>query len=257
MKLSYRIGKLFGIPIKIHITLVIFLALFLFSKQGIDGFFIMVAIFSSVLVHELGHALLAKSLGLPIVDISLYPFGGMARMAAPPKTTADEIKVAIIGPIVSLILAGGFWLLAFSSQQPMLGILAQINLILGAFNLLPALPMDGGRIFRALLARKIGFYKATILAAKVARTFAVIMIILAYFYSIWLLVLAAFLLIMSLIEQASATARVAMGDPGYQDLPNRYHSNQDPYEEKARPEGFKVPGSDWEVVEPQTPDPND
>ena len=83
MRWSYRIGSLAGFPIRIHVSLLIFLAFVLFTGGGIRGLILMIAVFASVVAHELGHAVVARYRGMPIVDISLYPFGGMARMAAP------------------------------------------------------------------------------------------------------------------------------------------------------------------------------
>ena len=94
MRWSYRIGNLFGFPIRVHISLLIFLGFVLFAGGGGYGLILMLAVFASVVLHELGHSLVARGLGVSIVDISLYPFGGMARMATAPKTSNDEIKVA-------------------------------------------------------------------------------------------------------------------------------------------------------------------
>ena len=109
--------------------------------------------------------------------------------------------------------------------------------------------MDGGRIFRAILARKTGFLKATVIAARLTRWFALIMVVLAFFYSLWFLVLAVFLLVVSLAEQAAALARFASGDPGYQDLRYKQPSRLDPFKIFVESTGFKVPGTDWEVLD--------
>ena len=243
-----------GFPVRVHVSLLIFLAFVLFTGSGFTGLVLMLAIFGSVLIHEVGHALMARSLGMQIVDISLYPFGGMARMATAPKTTGDEIKVAVMGPVTSLLLAVGLGAAAFITHVPTLWLLAQINLMLGVFNLLPALPMDGGRILRAYLARKRGFYKATAISARLARWLALAMAVAGLFYSGWLIVLAAFLLFMSLAEEASARAREYMGDPGYRDAPGK-RAAFDPLRRFAESAGFKVQGSEWEVLDDEHPGP--
>ncbi|HUU01729.1 MAG TPA: site-2 protease family protein [Myxococcota bacterium] len=223
MKWSYDIGRLFGFPIRMHVSLVIFLAFVLFSGGGLYGLALMIAVFASVVLHELGHALTARRLGVQIVDISLYPFGGMARMAANMRTSSDEIEVALMGPATSLALAAILGILAWVSASGSLWMLAKINLMLGVFNLLPALPMDGGRVFRAYLARRMGFYRATAVSARLARWLAASLAVLGLFTSGWLIVLAAFLLFMSLVEQAAARAREFMGDPGYDDTAAQAH----------------------------------
>ncbi len=221
MSWSYNIGSLFGFPIRVHISLIVFLAFILFSGGGLVGLALMTAVFASVVLHELGHALTARRLGVRIVDISLYPFGGMARMATNMRSSSDEIEVALMGPGVSLALAALLGLLAWLGDSGMLWMLAKINLMLGAFNLLPALPMDGGRVFRAYMARRIGFYRATALSARLARWLAAGLAVVGLFTSGWLIVLAALLLFMSLTEQVAARAREYMGDPGYDDLAAR------------------------------------
>lgn len=247
MRWSYRIGRLFGFPIRVHVSLLIFLGFVLLTGGGLRGLVLMVAVFASVVLHELGHALVARSRGLPIVDISLYPFGGMARMAAPPRTTRDEILMAAAGPAVSLGLGLLLGALSWLTRNPTAWLLAQINLLLGAFNLLPALPMDGGRVLRAILARKRGFYRATAMAARVSRWLALGMFIAGVTVSWWFIVLAAFLLFTSLAEEAAARARQFMGDPGYNDAPAGARPN--PFSRFAESAGFRVPGSDWEVLD--------
>jgi Zn-dependent protease len=252
MKWSYKLGSLFGFPIRLHLSLLIFMGFILLSGSGLFGLILMIAVFASVVLHELGHALVARRFGLPIIDISLYPFGGMARMGAPPKTTRHEILMAAAGPAVSLAIALVFFLIGHFTGEATIMLLAQINLMLGLFNLIPALPMDGGRIFRAALARKHGFFRATTMAARLARWIAGGMAIAGILYSGWLVVLAAFLLFTSMAEEGAARARQYMGDPGYQDVP---HSTRvfDPFRRFAESAGFRVPGSQWEVLDPDDP----
>ncbi len=255
MRWSYHIATLFGIPVRAHISLVIFLGLMVLSGGGIQGLALMIAVFGSVLMHELGHALVARSKGLPIADISLYPFGGMAKMTRAPKTTGDEILVAAAGPVVSIILGLGFWGFSLATSSLQLWTLAKVNLILGGFNLLPALPMDGGRILRAILARKVGYYKATTTAAKTARWIAMGMAIVGAVWSFWLIVIAGFVLIMSMAEEGTARARQFMGDPGYDDASSPYGAPFDPFTSPMRGHSTKVPGSNWEVLDEDRPRP--
>jgi Zn-dependent protease len=166
---SYRLGTLFGFPIRVNFSFLLFLLVVLFWAGGLDGFFVALLTAGSVLLHELGHALVARQLGVPIAGIELHVFGGAAQMTGMPRSPGDEIAVAAAGPAVSLALAGLGHGLAAVTGVPFFALFGWINLLLGAFNLLPAFPSDGGRILRALLARRRGLVSATDLAVKVGR----------------------------------------------------------------------------------------
>jgi len=179
---SKTIFRLSGIPIRFHFTLglAFLFLLFQWGAWGIPGGIIL---FASVLLHELGHALVAKRLGIGITSIDLHLLGGTAVMGEHPTEPADEIMIAGAGPLVSLLLAAAFSIAAwgagaslnfqFGSLSGVLSFAAAINLMLGLFNLIPALPMDGGRILRGLLARKMGAQRATNIAARIARIIAI------------------------------------------------------------------------------------
>lgn len=185
MAKSFSIGRLFGIPIRVHVTLLIFLPLFAFSFMPVDGpqglFYGAlgaVGLFASVALHELGHSLVARAKGSRILEILLLPIGGMARLDALPRRPADEIQTALAGPAVSLALglAGLFGAPYVFPFNPLLAVmvheLGRINIMLVLFNLIPSFPMDGGRVFRAALVPRLGRVPATQLAAKVGRGFA-------------------------------------------------------------------------------------
>ncbi|MFH1808486.1 MAG: site-2 protease family protein [Pseudomonadota bacterium] len=158
----------FGIAVEAHWSLLLALLLF-----GLDNLGLAVLVFSSVLVHEFGHSLIARRLGVGIAGIELHFFGGVAKMTSLPRTPGDEIAIAIAGPVTSAALAllgGAGWVLAGSGFARELAV---INTMLAVFNLLPALPMDGGRIFRAALQTRLGGYRATRIAVFVARGLAV------------------------------------------------------------------------------------
>lgn len=182
---SYSIGNVFGIPIRVHVTLLIFLPLFAFSFMpagGPQGLFYgalgAVGLFASVALHEIGHSLVARAKGSRILEILLLPIGGMARLNALPRRPIDEIQTALAGPAVSLALgiAGLFFAPLLFSFNPLLAVviheLGRINIMLVLFNLIPSFPMDGGRVFRAALVPRLGRLPATQLAAKVGRGFA-------------------------------------------------------------------------------------
>ena len=169
---SYRIGTLFGFPIRVNLSFLLLLGVVLLWMGGLQGLWVVLLAFASVLVHELGHALTARHLGVSIAGIELHFFGGAAMMKDLPRTPGDEVVIAAAGPAVSFALAGlGHGLFALTGL-PVFWLIGWINVFLGAFNLIPAFPSDGGRILRAVLARKQGLVRATDVAVKVGRVAA-------------------------------------------------------------------------------------
>src|SRR5690606_29406213 len=130
------------------------------------------ALFASVVLHELGHALAARWFGIQTAHITLYPFGGVAAIVSQPRTSFEELVIALAGPAVNVVLAT-LALIAWSvfGGLPLLVVLA-VNVIMGVFNLLPAYPMDGGRVLRALLALRYGYERASDMAIRVGNAFA-------------------------------------------------------------------------------------
>jgi stage IV sporulation protein FB len=185
MGLAFRIGSLFGIPIRLHITMLIvpFFAFWSSGRGDLVGFAIAlgftVVLFSSVVAHELGHALTARRFGVHTADIVLLPIGGVARIVNLPTRPRHEIAIALAGPIVSIAIAGTAFLFLIPSllistyAVTALNALFYINVVLGLFNLVPALPMDGGRVLRGLLALKRDYLSATRIAARIGRAIAV------------------------------------------------------------------------------------
>lgn len=177
--MSFQIGVVRGIPIRLHASLLL-TALLMLLQLGAFGIPATVLLLGSIVAHELGHAVVAQKRGVGVAGIHLHLLGGTALMTSSPRTPRHEIEVAAAGPLVSIGLAVSFWL--FAGLLPGgLGVLAGygavMNGVLAAFNLLPALPMDGGRIFRAALTAKLGPLKATEVAAKVSRGFGVLFIV--------------------------------------------------------------------------------
>ena len=132
-------------------------------------------LFASILAHELGHSVVARARGVPIAGIDLHLFGGVAKMAAPPRSPSDEIAIALAGPAVSLLIGGAAIALNAALPQSLLVWLGGANLMLGLFNLLPALPLDGGRVLRAMLAKRRGLFGGTRVAVTVSRVIAVLL----------------------------------------------------------------------------------
>ncbi len=203
MKVSFQIGKIMGIPIKLHITFLLILPVFALifasnpapygfsnvsevSTRYILAFATTILLFSSILLHEIGHSYFAKKYGVKIDSITLLLFGGVASMEEIPRNPAQEAKMAIAGPMVSFTI-GTMCLLfngVISGLQPsfsdgnifhVIWLLGYINLIVGVFNLLPAFPMDGGRILRAWFATSMSYVKATQKAAYIGKMFAFMM----------------------------------------------------------------------------------
>ncbi|MCP4500363.1 MAG: hypothetical protein GY822_10430 [Deltaproteobacteria bacterium] len=197
---SLTVLRIFGISIGLHWSLVIAVGGIAAAhfrgfpvEKSLPLFFVVLL---SVLLHELGHVFVAVKRQVRILGIDLHLLGGVAKMVDPPRSPRDEVDIAAAGPLVSLALAFGsglLWLLLDqpefaaslpesinSMQHPVLhanleytlGFSARLNAVMGVFNLLPALPMDGGRVLRALLSRRAGLSKGTRQALWISRFFA-------------------------------------------------------------------------------------
>ncbi|HTI70420.1 MAG TPA: site-2 protease family protein [Candidatus Limnocylindria bacterium] len=200
MRWSFPIGRLFGVPVRIHYTFPLFLlyvggrTYFQEHDWGatLEMAFLSVLLFGCVLLHEFGHVLAARHFGYGTRDVTLLPIGGVARLDQVPEDPRQEIWVAIAGPLVNvaialillplvglklLLSADGFWDVIWDS--PMAALLVS-NLAIACFNLLPAFPMDGGRVLRALLARRLDYVRATWIATRLGRVMAVLFCVLSF-----------------------------------------------------------------------------
>ena len=191
IKRSYLIARVMGIPVRVHITLIILLIILTFSS-GVFGLLYAVALFASVALHELGHSWVAIRKGCRVHEIMLLPIGGVAKMNNLPSRPGDEFLIAAAGPLTSFILAVFFgWLGQFAFFFISL---RNVNLMLCLFNLLPSFPMDGGRIFRAFMTPRLGRLKATALAARIGRIMAVAFAVFGLFQgNFFLIVIAIFI----------------------------------------------------------------
>ncbi|HEU4727480.1 MAG TPA: site-2 protease family protein [Kofleriaceae bacterium] len=203
---TWRLGQLFGFPVEINLSFLLLLGVVFIAYGGLAGVMVVGLAFGSVLLHELGHALVARRLGVYVSGIELSFFGGAAKMTQMPRKASHEIEIAAAGPAVSLMLAGAGLGLGVLLHSPLFGMIGWINLVLAGFNLIPALPMDGGRILRALLSRRMGYVRATDVAVQVARVVAVGFGILGLMGAYQLLVLAPFLWMMGTRERMLARA---------------------------------------------------
>jgi stage IV sporulation protein FB len=192
MRWSFRLARVLGTDIKIHVTFLLLLAWFAWAdwQQGgsaaaLTTTVTLLAVFACVLLHEFGHILMARRFGVRTPDVILLPIGGMARLERMPDEPKQEFLIAIAGPLVTLGLAALFLGLGLLLHQPFLveesapltiplvPTLFFLNVILLLFNLIPAFPMDGGRVLRALLASRLGLARATRIAARVGQVLAI------------------------------------------------------------------------------------
>jgi stage IV sporulation protein FB len=191
MAWSVNIGSIAGTAIRIHFTFLLFLAwIFVASwasggaAAAWGGLAFMLLLFACVLAHEFGHIFTARAFGVPTPDVTLLPIGGVARLARIPDKPMEEFLVAIAGPLVNvaialvLIVVAGASLSAQhlaameSTKVSLVDRLAEVNLFLAVFNMIPAFPMDGGRVLRALLATRLGHLRATEIAASIGQLVA-------------------------------------------------------------------------------------
>jgi Zn-dependent protease len=181
MQVSWKLGRVAGIDVFVHPT---FLLILLFPgvlAGGLVTLMLVLSVFGCVLLHEFGHALMARRFGIETEDITLYPIGGVARLRRLPRAPGAELLIALAGPAVNFAIVGALLLLGVLGvdqlmSDPMLAFLEQllfVNLGLGLFNLIPAFPMDGGRVLRALLSGWLGRVQATSIAAAIGRMLAI------------------------------------------------------------------------------------
>lgn len=240
MSASIRIGRILGIPIYLHLTFLLILPLFIYAFSdpnrveffGIPlsftdlnadtwvkysfGTVTTIVFFASIVAHELAHSYLALRYGVHIRSITLMIFGGVASMEEMPRQPGQELKMAFAGPLSSLLIAGaasvgailfgsvGGGSMVMDGVSIMFGIVAFYSALLAGFNLVPAFPMDGGRVLRAHLATKMPYIEATRKAARIGKYIAIGMGVLGIF-NIWLILIALFVYIGASEEEQATT----------------------------------------------------
>jgi Zn-dependent protease/CBS domain-containing protein len=220
---SFEIGRLFGIPVRVHWLFLGLVAIF-----GVAGWMkggplpsgrllsavvsvvYIVALFACVVVHELAHSLVGRRFGVKVESITLLPIGGVAAMEEMPRRPSEELLMAIVGPITSLAIGAVIAGIIYAIRGPagllrpfdplhgsLLSGLMWTNIVIAGFNLLPAFPMDGGRVLRAVLAHYMGQVQATQIAASLGQAVAVLLGLTGVLVwpNLWLVVIAIFIYI--------------------------------------------------------------
>ncbi|MFK7845259.1 MAG: site-2 protease family protein [Rhodothermales bacterium] len=218
MKRSFRVGTFSGIDVNLHWTFSLMLGgMFLFYLYqtaslliAAAGIALLSTVFLCVVLHEYGHALMARRYGISTLDITLYPIGGVARLERMPKEPMQELWIALAGPAVNLAIAGLLYFgsglfgasvtvehLAAAPPTNIIGMLIWFNLVMVGFNMIPAFPMDGGRVLRAGLATNMGHSRATQIAGVIGQGVAVIMAIYGMFTAQYMLIFIAIFVIVA------------------------------------------------------------
>ena len=233
MKWSWKFGRIAGIDLRVHATfflLIAWLAVAEYQASGtttaaVRGVLFTLAIFGAVVLHELGHALTARRFGVATKYITLLPLGGVARLESFPLEPRQELWIAIAGPAVTAGLVVVFYLAlrllgqpitsagdASIDRGPFLARLMWVNVTLLVFNLLPAFPLDGGRVLRAALALRGDYARATQTAARVGRAFALLFGIVGLFYNPFLVLVALFVWLGAAGEASEVQMRSSLED---------------------------------------------
>ena len=227
MSWSFPIGTVRGTVIRIHLTFLLFLAwigIVHYGRGGapaaLEGVLFILLLFLCVLLHEFGHIVAARRYGVRTPDVTLLPIGGVARLERIPEEPGQELVIALAGPAVNFGIAALLFLAAggvpdaegLAVQDLRVGFverLAAVNLFIAAFNLIPAFPMDGGRVLRALLARRLGYGRATQIAAAVGQGLAFALGLLGLFGNPLLIFIALFVYLAASSEAHAIQLREA------------------------------------------------
>ena len=226
---SWKVGRLFGIPVYLHTTFLLLMGFILLARwreggdlvAAIGGVLFILAIFATVVLHELGHALTARRFGIRTKDITLLPIGGIARLERMPDVPRHELWVALAGPAVNLGIAAIVYSVStLAGSHPVLTLPADaagtvdrfiaINVWLAVFNLIPAFPMDGGRALRALMAERMDYLRATRIAASLGQGVALIFGVIGFAYNPFLVFIALLVWMGASDESLAVQTRTAL-----------------------------------------------
>ena len=252
MRWSISIGRVFGITLRLHVTFLIFLAFIAyggFQDGGATGAGWAVAmfgtIFACIALHELGHSVVAQSLGVQVKSITLLPIGGIAALRSIPENPWHEIAITVAGPMVNAAIACALipvtgipsHLLLVEMPRDLHGLLlslAQANITLFLFNFIPAFPMDGGRLLRAVLALVVPYRQATTIAATVGQGMAIVFVLVGLKLSFWLVIIGAFIFMGAEGEDRVVRMRSVLHDLDVEDVMSRDFAVLSPVDPVAR-----------------------
>lgn len=231
---SWRIGRIAGIDVYVHPTFLLLLAWVALVHyfhghkvaEALYGVVFVLALFGIVVLHELGHALTARRYGVRTRDITLLPIGGVARLERIPEDPWQELAIAVAGPAVNVVMAAAIYLglvlargLSLSPPDVVIRVgggfvqqLFWVNVMIVVFNMVPAFPMDGGRVLRALLAMRLDYVRATQVAASIGQVFALLFGLLGLFFNPLLIFIAVFVWLAGAQEAGLVALRSALGD---------------------------------------------
>lgn len=228
------LGKIAGIRISLHLTffLLVLLVVVAEAQPGglgvVGGLVWLVLLFACVLVHELAHSVLARAKGAHVRSIVLLPIGGVSQIDHMPEGWSDEFAIALVGPLASIGLAALFFAASAATGSrlvpieiwsgPLLPRMAWTNLVLGLFNMLPAFPLDGGRVFRAALERRHDVRWATRRAATVGRWLGFAMVVVGFLWDFWLAIIGLFVVLAATAEAQATMARAVLQGVAVRDL---------------------------------------
>jgi Zn-dependent protease len=223
---SFPLVRVRHIQVRVHLSFLLLVALFVVAapEPGLPGALLSVgwllAVFGCVVLHELGHSFVAIDRGAEVDEILLFPFGGVSRLRHLPDAPRDEFAIAAAGPLTSFGLAALATLTCVASGRalvpvdlvagPWLARLAWLNLLLGTFNLLPAFPLDGGRLLRALLERRVDVLTATRTATRIGHALAAVLIAVGLVADVWLTLIGVFVWFGASAEEAATILHVRL-----------------------------------------------
>jgi Zn-dependent protease len=272
MSWSWKLGRVAGIPIYVHWTFLILIAWVVFGSwvqsddviRALEGGGFVLALFGCVVLHELGHALAARRFGVATTDITLLPIGGVARLQRIPERPRQELIIALAGPFVNVVIVAILVVLGVRIpagvdnpqhlvEERFWPKILEVNAFLAAFNMVPAFPMDGGRVLRALLAMRLPYSRATRLAASIGQFIAILFGLVGLTAGTPLLLLIAlFVWIGAEAEAAQVEERVALrGVPVRDAMLTEYYTLM-PYDTLGRAADLLLAGSqhDFPIVSP-------
>lgn len=228
MRWTLTLGTVAGTAVRIHLTFLLLVGWYAWqaaqaggTDAAIRATIFLLSLFFCILLHEFGHIAMARRYGIRTPEVILSPIGGLARLERMPDEPRQELLVALAGPAVTAAIAGVLWVVLAVARigaspdilaQPVLPLLPgllYVNLSLLAFNLLPAFPMDGGRVLRALLARRKGLVVGTRIAARIGQGFAILLGLFGLSYSPFLVLIAGFIFLGAQAEAAAVESRAA------------------------------------------------